>query len=554
MLLVPRDYQDYGIEATFNYFEQNPGNPLLLYPTGTGKSIIVAGICVKALRGWPATRIMMLTKTKELVKQNFDKLKLAWSDAPVGIYCAGLDKKQHHYPITFGTIGSVYKIPELFDFVDFCIVDEAHEISPSDETMYQKFFAGLRKRNPKLKVIGLTATGYRMKQGMLTNGDNALFTDVAVDCTGLDAFNWFFSEGYLVPPIPRSTTTEYDLTNVKIQGGEYEQKSLMAEVDNQKKNEAACIEMMELGHHRRSKLVFSSGVEHCKHLVEILRYYGQSVTWVASVGMGDAERDHNIEAYKNNEFEWMVNNGILTTGFDKSDIDFIGMLQHTLSTGRWVQMLGRGTRPDFAPGYDLSTREGRLASIFASAKHNCLVADFARNVTRLGQINDPRIPLPRERKREGDAPIRICDNCKCYNHASARVCWNCGFEFPRYLKIGTEAGTEKLVKEAPTFELPEVKAFNVDRVTYQIWKKQDKPDSICVTYHCGGQTHREWVCLEHGGFPTRLAKQWWKVRSPLPPPENTESAYEIINDLKQPKAINVIVNKPTPEIHSHIFE
>jgi DNA repair protein RadD len=420
--------------------------------------------------------------------------------------------------------------------------------------MYQKFFNGLKKANPNCKVIGLTATGYRMKQGKLTNGDGAIFSDVAVDCTGLDAFNWFFHEGYLVPPIPRPTKVEYDLSNVKIQGGEYEAKSLMAEVDNQKKNEAAVIEMLELGKDRRSKLVFASGLEHCKHLVDILKYYGQSATWVASVGMTSAERDANIEAYKENEFEWMVNNGILTTGFDKTDIDFIGMLRHTLSPGLWVQMLGRGTRPHYEPGFDLSTRDGRLNAIAASHKRNCMVADFAKNVTRLGPINDPRVPEPKERKREGDAPVRICDSCGCYNHASARSCWNCGFEFPRYLKIDETSSTQKLVREAPVLELPEVKEFPVDRVAYQMWHKTGKPDSICVTYHSGSKTFREWVCLEHGGYPGRLAKQWWKARADgAVPPESTEVAYGIINNLKQPRAIAVIVNKPLPEIHSHIF-
>lgn len=552
MLLVPRDYQDYGIESVFNYFVENSGNPLLLYPTGTGKSVIVAGICVRALSAYPGTRILMLTKTKELVKQNYDKLRMAWSDAPVGIYCDGLGKKQHHFPITFGSIASVQKQSALFGFIDFIIIDEAHEVSDSDTTMYRKFIAELQKVNPKLKTIGLTATGWRMKQGRLTQGANALFNDVVVDSTGLEAFNWFFDEGYLVPPIPKPTQTQYDLSQVKISGGEYEQKSLMAEVDNDKKNESAVLEMLEMSKERHVKLIFASGVTHCKHIVDILKYYGQSATWVASVGMSDAERDRNIAAYQDNQFEWMVNNGILTTGFDKSDIDYIGMLRHTLSTGLWVQMLGRGTRPFYAPGFDLSTRDGRLAAIGASVKRNCLVGDFAQNVTRLGCINDPRVPEPKERKRAGDAPIRICESCGCYNHASARSCWQCGFEFPRYLKIDQTASTKALVRKAPVFELPQVEEWKVDRVAFQVWKKTDKPDSIRVSYHCGSRLINEWVCLEHGGRATRIAKEWWKKRGGVPP-ETTEEGYKQIGTLSQPKALQVVTNKPMPEIHSHIF-
>ena len=273
MLMTPREYQDFGANEVFRYWERNggKGNPLLAYPTGTGKSIIVAMICIMAFRMWAQTRILMLTKTKELVAQNYEKLKLCWPEAPVGIYCDGLGQKDHFYPITFGSIGSVYKMAVLFGFIDFIIVDECHEISPDDDTMYRKFIAELMEINPNLKVIGLTATPYRMKQGKLTEGENALFTDVVVDATGLEAFNWFFHEGYLVPPVPRPTTTEIDLSQVKISKGEYESKSATAAFAA--KDEQMVLEMLELSKNRFSKLVFASGVEHCQKLVDIINYY-----------------------------------------------------------------------------------------------------------------------------------------------------------------------------------------------------------------------------------------------------------------------------------------
>lgn len=566
MLLQPREYQDFAIDRAFDYFNDKSGNQLILMPTGTGKSIVVAGICVRAMHWYPQTRIIMLTKTKELVQQNYEKLKLCWSDAPVGVYCDGLNRKQHHYPITFGTIGSVVNCASLFGFVDFIIVDEAHEIGPSDDTMYRKFVAECAKINPQVKVIGLTATGYRMKQGKLTDGENALFTDVSVDMTGLDAFNWFFHEGYLVPPIPRPTQTSklYDLSKIAIRGGEYDQKQLQEEVDNTAKNEAAILELLEFGQTRHSGLIFASGLTHCKHLVDILHYYGQDATWVASKGMTEKERDRNIAAYKDNQFKWMVNNGILTTGFDKTDLDLIGMLQHTLSTAKWVQMLGRGTRPHYEPGFDLSTRDGRLASIAASQKRNCMVLDFAENVTRLGPINDPRVPEPKERKRAGDAPIRICDGCGCYNHASAAQCWNCGFVFPRYLKLQETSGTKELVKKfnAPPANAPTAEQLNVDRVEYKIWKKPEKPDSICVTYICGRKTFREWVCLEHEGIAEKKARAWWKSRvertdlelgQEIEIPTSTEEALAVIDSLPQPRAIKVIVEGNFGDVRGYVF-
>lgn len=565
MRLTPRDYQSYAIDSPFNYFiEGGEGNPLLAMPTGVGKSIVVGGIVERALREWPATRILMLTETKELVAQNYEKLKALWPDAPVGIYCDGLNRKQHHYPVTFGTIASVINVAAVFGFIDFVIVDECHGISPSDDTMYRKLLATLEQTNPHLKVIGLTATPYRMKQGLLTQGDNAVFTDIIVDMTDLDSYNWFFDEGYLVPPIPRPTSTEatIDAANVKIKGGEYDQKSMQEEADNAKKNEAVVLEMLHYGISRHSGMVFASGLEHCKHLLDIFNYYGERATWVASKGMSAGERDRNIEAYKQGEFKWMINNGILTTGFDHPQLDIIGMARLTLSPGLWVQMLGRGTRPVYASGFDLSTRVGRLSSIAASQKQNTLVLDFAQNVTRLGPINDPRIPLPPERKRKGDAPVRICDSCGCYNHASARTCWSCGFEFPRYLKIDDSSGTRALVKGTNSSVAPiDTKEFAVDRMTVAIWKKPGKPDSIRVSYHCKGKQFHEWIGLDHvnsagkpGTFAAKSRALWRKLAGSKEVPPNTEEALKQTHLLRSPRAIEVITSSELPTIREHIFE
>src|SRR5690606_34593455 len=98
-------------------------------------------------------------------------------------------------------------------------------------------------------------------------------------------------------------------------------------------------------------------------------------------------------------------------------------------------------------GYDLNTREGRLAAIAASHKPRGIVHDFAKNSERLGPINDPVIPIPGTRKRPGEAPVRICDVCGTYNHASAPVCMGCGYEFPRREQFNDETSGKALVKK-----------------------------------------------------------------------------------------------------------
>src|SRR4029079_8138707 len=110
-------------------------------------------------------------------------------------------------------------------------------------------------------------------------------------------------------------------------------------------------------------------------------------------------------ALRAGEVRALVNNNILTTGYDDPTIDLIMVLRPTMSVVLWVQMLGRGTRPVFPPGYDSETLEQRMAAIMASGKFDCLVLDYAGNTRRLGPINDPVIPAPPKSKGTRDAPV-----------------------------------------------------------------------------------------------------------------------------------------------------
>src|SRR3546814_2131431 len=94
-------------------------------------------------------------------------------------------------------------------------------------TLFRSFISELTKRNPNIVVTGLTATGWRPGQGMLHWGDNALFDGIAVDACGLEAFNWFFDEGYLVPPVAKRTSFQYDISKVRSEEHTSELQSLM---------------------------------------------------------------------------------------------------------------------------------------------------------------------------------------------------------------------------------------------------------------------------------------------------------------------------------------
>lgn len=546
---IPRDYQEAAIAAVFKYFEDGgKGNPLVAMPTGTGKALVLSEFIKRAFQMYPGQRIIKLTHVKELIEQNYKTLLRQWPTAPCGVYSAGLGRKQSHFPITFAGIASVVNSGPEFGHVDLILIDEAHLVSPKDGTMYQKFLTVLKEKNPKLKVIGLTATHYRLGQGLLTE-PGGLFTDICFDMTNMEAFNWLIAEGYLCPLIPKRTSAELNLDSVRIQGGEYVQKDLQEAVDREEITYATLKETVNYAADRNHWLVFASGIEHACHVRDMIESFGIPATVVHSK-MPDGERDRNIADFKAGKYRAMVNNGILTTGFDYPEIDLIVMLRPTQSPGLWVQMLGRGTRPVYAEGFDLGTTQGRLDAIKAGPKQNCLVLDFAGNTRRLGPINDPVIPR-KKGKRVGTAPVKTCEVCGCYNHASVRFCVACGSEFHVQIKFGPGASTDELIAQGT----PQVEQFKVDKVTYQVHRKEGRPDSIEVSYFCGLRMFKEWVCLEHEGYARKKSRDWWRQRTNhgVTPPETTYEGMLRINELRVPSHVKVWVNKKHPEIMSYVY-
>lgn len=529
MLIVPRSYQVEAVNSIYSYFQENKGNPVVAMPTGTGKSVVIAMFLESIFRLYTGQKILVVTHVKELIGQNYGKLLALWPNAPAGVNSAGLKQRDTQSRIIFAGIASIAKNPNAFGKVDLVIVDEAHLVSNNEETMYSKFLMALKSLNPLLKVIGFTATPWRLGQGSITQG--GIFTDTCFDITGMEAFNRLIAEGYLARLVPKRTRTVMDLSGVHIRGGEFIASELQHAVNKDEITQNALREMVEHVSDRKKWLLFCAGIEHAVDVSQALNEMGVSCGVVHSK-MSGGHRDSELAKYDTGEYQAMANANVLTTGFDAPAIDFIGMLRPTASSVLWVQMLGRGTRP--FPG-----------------KTDCLVHDFAGNTARLGPINDPVIP----RKKGGgggDAPVKLCEACQTYNHASVRFCVTCGAEFTFQTKLQNHASTDEIIKG----DVPEVAVFEVDHIVFSIHTKMDRPPILKVAYYCGLRVFYEWVCVEHTGFAQRKARQWWKERSGtgLPLPESTHTALEIAPTLRTATHLRVWVNKQHPDILATCFD
>lgn len=531
-MLMPRSYQIEAAQSVPNYFMNNTGNPVVAMPTGTGKSVVIAMLLQMVYHYWPGQRVMVLTHVKELIQQNYDKLMTLWPAAPAGVYSAGLNRKESNRKITFAGIGSVAKKAQLFGHIDLVLIDEAHLVSPNDETLYQFFLAALRAVNPHVRVIGFTATPWRLGTGRIT--EDGIFTDVCFDITGMQAFNRLIAEGFLAPLIPRQTKMMLDIEGVHMRGGELIASELQHAVDKYEVTQAALRETLELAYDRRHWLIFASGVEHACNIADMMNDMGVPTVAIHSK-MGDAQRDQAILDFKAGKYRAAVNNNVLTTGFDFPAIDLIVVLRPTASTVLWVQMLGRGTRPFQCDEYK---------------KENCLVLDFAGNTRRLGPINDPVIPRKKGDKAGGEAPVKLCGSCATYNHASVTHCAYCGAEFTFQVKIKQTAASDELLRG----EAPLVEVFKVDHITYSTHEKAGRPPMMKVTYYCGLRSFSEYVCIQHDGFAQRKARQWWRERSSAPFPESTEAALTMTSSLTAATHLRIWVNKQYPEILTHCFD
>ena len=553
--LPEEDYYGFTLPGDHLYVD---GNFVVHHNTGLGKSLNIAMIIRMLLYYYPQTRIMQTCHVKELVNGNYEELMAFWPSAPAGLYSAGLGVRDLRKQITFAGIASVAKRAHAFQHIDFLIVDEAHAINDKESTTYAKFIQELRKVNPRLIVIGFTATPFRMTTGMLTDGQ--LFDEVAYDIGSGESFVWAVEQGYLVRPVPKNPGFELDSSSIGVQSGDFKNKETSDALHDQDILERAVDTTIALGvdQGRKNWLSFCQSIDDAETVADMFTYKGYPH---AAVHSKRIDREEVLAKWTEGKLVGVTNKDILTTGFNNPRIDLITMLRLTRSPGLWIQMIGRGTRPSWVPGYDLSTLEGRKNSILASDKQTCLVLDFVGNTKRLGPINYPNLPK-RRGSGGGSDPVRECPSCLTYVHISLKTCPECEYEFPPPERV-TPGASEDAIVDSRALDLsqqPPPKEFEIFSVHKMICAqhtgKNGKPDTMRVDYFCGYRRFSCWICLGHdeGSFPRRKAKEWWSQHGGGEPPASVEDGVEQAGDLTKPKFIKVWINTKYPEIVAYDFK
>jgi len=504
-----RPYQRECVDAIYAYLRSREGNPVAVLPTAAGKSVLIARICGDAVGLWNG-RICVLSHVKELLEQTADKLRRLAPEVPIGFYSAGLGRRDVNHPVIVAGIQSVYRRAcELGPF-DLVLVDEVHLVGESDEGMFRQFLAEARVVNPHLRVIGLTATPFRLKSGPIC-GVERIFSEICYEV----GVRELIAQGYLCPLRSKAGTARADTSALHVRGGEFVADEVETLMDDDALVRQACAEIVRETETRQAVLIFAAGVRHGLHVVEALRRdHGLECGFVCGTTPA-AERDQIIARFRGEAgkdlfaerrpLKYLCNVNVLTTGFDAPNIDCVALLRPTNSPGLYYQMVGRGFR--LHPG-----------------KQDCLVLDFGGNILRHGPVD--ALKLKDKEAGGGEAPAKECPTCHAVIHAAYAKCPECGHEFPppEREKHDRQAATEGILSGEVTTTEHEV----ID-VVYRVHQKrgadEGHPRTMRVDYYADLNTFfSEWVCFEHTGFARNKAEKWWRERSNEPLPESAEDA------------------------------
>jgi len=485
-MLVLRPYQTEALEALHSHICEKNTNPCVVIPTGGGKSALIAW----AIKEWkehaPHFRCIILAHRKELIEQNMAELQALYSDSDVGIFSAALQRRDYDASILYASIDSVFKRAGEFTPWDVIMVDEAHRIPFSGEGKYRTFINESQKYNPRVKVIGWTATPFRMAGGRICHKDHIL-NEVCYEAKVTD----LIKDGYLCPLRSKVGVTQPDLKSVKRNsGGDYILKGL-AEITNREKIVSSAIaEAVRIiqAENRISAIFFCVDIEHCKKVSLELRKHGIYAPFVTGKTK-QQNRDRIAKDFKAGKLRAICNVNVYTEGFNAQCIDCIVLLRPTLSPGLYSQMVGRGLRCH-------------------PSVTDCLVLDFANCIEEHGPID-----------LLSGAPtiMATCQVCRESFSRAIRCCPACGWEIPKQeierLELvekekrlhGTKVSKKSVLSSEP-------ETYKVDAVHVNRHRKEGSPDSIRIQYRCGLSMFREWICLDHSGYAGQHAQTWWRQR------------------------------------------
>lgn len=393
MTVVLRPNQHEAVQATIDAFRAGLLRLLIDSCVGSGKSLTIAEI--GRIFVDMGMRVLVVTHVRELVEQ-----VAAAGEAlglRVGVNAASLNRRDWRAPFIVAAIQSVFRNGQSFGPIDVLLIDECHLVPHGDMGMYRQLIRDLGVQ----RVIGLSGTVFRLQGGSLVDGEGALFQKVVYRYSIIDGIR----DGYLVPAFSATVDDKVDASRLKISQGEYTGSSqdvqMIAMMDNH------ICQLLLAGADRKRWLIFEASTKAAKAMTQRMNEWGIPTGLVLGT-TPPGERAATIAAYRQGRLRALVNVAALTTGFDVQEVDLLVMRRKTASLGLYIQMIGRGLR----------TIGGNLETSIAAGKSDCLVFDYADNISTHGVLDFIR-------PKDTVSKMVSCESCNKRNPVAARNCWSC---------------------------------------------------------------------------------------------------------------------------------
>lgn len=397
------------------------------------------------------------------------------------------------------------------------LVHNCHLIPPDGDGMYRTFVGDLLKINPKMRVIGFTATDWRTGAGPICTPDNIL-NEVCYEI----GIRELMDKGFISKVVAKSGQSLPDISGLHIRAGEFVAEDVDGIVNRSDLVVEQCREIARYTKDRKACLIFCSSVAHAETVAKTITSLtgeecpvvtGETPAYERSRILARLRGDPvDVDLFGNGAkpLKYCANVSVLTTGTDIPRLDTIAMLRVTASSGLFLQIIGRGFR--------LSPETG---------KTECLLLDYGRHVERFGPIDTIKGREPRDGGRR-EALAKTCPQCHEMLPLNVMACPECGYVYPQPEKkerLDAEASTDSLLSGEVTTE-----TLEVTDVTYEPWKKRGAPEgyprTVRVTYWCGlNETYSEWLCPEHTGYARRKFEDWFVLRragDEVPVPRNVD--------------------------------
>ena len=506
-----RPYQTEAVKRVVSHFRATSAPAVVVLPTGSGKSLVIAELA-RLARG----RVLVLAHVRELVEQNHAKYQAYCLEAD--IFSAGLKRKEASRQVVFGSVQSVVRNLEQFNDASFTllVIDECHRVSLEEDSSYRQVIEHLRSQNPQLKILGLTATPFRLGQGyiyhrhhhgMVRGSEESFFAD----CVFEQPLRLMVKQGFLAAPKRLDMAIEgYDFSALApSSSGLFREEELNRVVAGNRATPGIIAQVVEYAADRQGVMIFAATVAHAE---EIMGYLPAEQAALITGATASAERTALIDAFKARQLKYLVNVAVLTTGFDAPHVDLIAILRPTESVSLYQQIVGRGLR--LSPG-----------------KEECLILDYAGNPWDLyaPEVGEPKpdsdsepvqVPCPdcghanlfwgkrdgelviehfgrrcqglieddagRRRQCEFRFRFKVCDECGAENDIAARRCHGCE-------KLLVDADDK--LKDA--LKLKDAKVLRVSGMQLEATTNGRGLPRLKATYHDeDGDSLSEWFALE----------------------------------------------------------